>query len=101
MLIIDELIFIFDIFQLTILLCGFKYCRVVGSAFIISGLYAVLWGKGKEMEQLQGDMAVGDKIQTTSKEHHDDHEIYSIHDLELQMKPYVHCPIGCNHDDAI
>lgn len=72
---------------------------MVGSAFIISGLYAVLWGKGREMEQLQGDMAVGDAIKTTSKEHHDDHEIYSIHDLELQMKPYVHCPIGCNHDD--
>ena len=62
--------------------------RVVGSILIIGGLYAVLWGKNKEMK-LQEDVKAPKLVEEK------EYDINS--DLELQTTPYLHYP-KCNHN---
>ncbi|EXB52991.1 Auxin-induced protein 5NG4 [Morus notabilis] len=71
---------------------------VLGSTFIIAGLYAVLWGKGKEMERIQEIMTIAEDAIKASKANHD--KINEDLELQIQMKPYVqYCSNGCNHID--
>lgn len=56
--------------------------RVIGSVLIIIGLYAVLWGKSKEMkvEDHQHNME-----KATIEKHNGSHIVEEKDDLELQI----------------
>ena len=64
-------------------------CRALGSILIIAGLYAVLWGKNKEMK-LQEDVKAPKVVNPM------EYDIRS--DLELQTTSYLHYP-KCNHEN--
>ncbi|KAM6578590.1 hypothetical protein CsatB_030427 [Cannabis sativa] len=67
----------------------------IGSVLIIGGLYAVLWGKNKEMKLLQDVKAP--KVVVLIEEKDDQYDDISS-DLELQTTPYVHFP-KCKHNN--
>ncbi|KAF4347521.1 hypothetical protein G4B88_025759 [Cannabis sativa] len=67
----------------------------IGSVLIIGGLYAVLWGKNKEMKLLQDVKAP--KVVVLIEEKDDQYDDMSS-DLELQTTPYVHFP-KCKHNN--